>query len=349
MQETKMPGIHRANVACSLNSIDIAKFLGSIFIFAMHCKALGDYSIAQKILEIMARWGVPFFFISSSYFLFRKSAGGNIERKLLSHYLFRIGMLYLCWMIFNLPSVYIIRLYQKDMTAVNTWLAFIKESVLSSTFTGSWYLLSCIFSACLVYWLSKRFRTKRVLLLTFPLYVLSVFTSAYKGALPEHLSGILVKLCFPLNIFNGCFYFALGKYISENEHVLTKFLTKARALLLFVVFYLLYVIELFVTKHYNLFCSTDVAFTTVALSCALFLVCLQTRISIKNNILLRKLSIIIYCCQSNVLIFNKLCKKMLGGHSIIAFIFSCIVVTVISIIIFVAQKKSQWKWVKYLT
>ena len=341
--------IHHVNTKLSFDSIDIAKFIGSILIFAMHCSALGNYKYAQFTLEIVARWGVPFFFISSAYFLFRKSVGGNIERKHLLHYLFRIGTLYLCWMIFNLPSIFIVRLYQKDLLAISTWLIFVKNSVLSSTFTGSWYLMSSMFSACLVYWLSKRFHTKTILLFTLPLYLLCVLTSVYKGVLPEQVTNILSFLCFPLNIFNGCFYFALGKCIYENEVQIKLYLTKYKALMLFLTFYLLYVIEILVTKHFNVFDTTDVAFSTVALSCFLFLLCLQSKLRIKNNVLLRKLSTIIYCCQGNVLIFNGLCKKILGVHSLIAFMMSCIVVASISIIVFTVQKKGQWKWANYLT
>ena len=341
--------VHLVNTRRAFDSIDIAKFLGSVLIFAMHGTALRDYRIAQSALEIMARWGVPFFFISSAYFLFRKSVGGNIERKNLLHYLFRIGMLYLYWMIFNLPSIYIRLLYQKDLTDISTWLIFFKHSILSETFTGSWYLTSCIFSACIVYWLSKRFQTKAILIITLPLYLICALTSVYRGVLPKQVASILAFFCFPLNIFNGCFYFALGKYIFENESQIKKCLTKSRALMLFFVFYLVYVIEIFVAKHFNIFAYTDVAFSSVALSCVLFLFCLQSKIKINNSIVLRKLSIIIYCCQGNVLIFNHLCKRMLGGHSLIAFMMSCVVVTIISIIVFFAQEKSQWKWVHYLT
>ncbi len=332
-----------------MNSIDIAKFVGSVLIFAMHCKALGDYKYASIALEIIARWGVPFFFISSSFFLFRKSVGGNVEKKHLQRYIFRIAMLYLCWIVFNLPSIYIIRLLKTDLTDLNTWLTFIKNSILSSTFTGSWYLVSCIFSAYLIYLLSKRFQTKTLLKITSAFYILCVFTSVYKGILPPQISNILIFLCFPLNIFTGCFYFSVGKYISENEQLLVKVFTKTKSLLLFLIFYLIYVMELIVAKHFEVFGSTDVAFSTVALSCTLFLFCIQIKINIKNSTLIRKLSIIIYCCQSNVLIFNGLCKKILGGYSIIAFIASTLVVTAISIAVLIIQRKSQWKFTDYLT
>ena len=78
----------------SLGTIDIAKFIGSILIFAMHCVALGDYEDVQFVLTVMARWGVPFFFVCSAYLLFSKSEGGNITREQLLHYVSRIDMLY---------------------------------------------------------------------------------------------------------------------------------------------------------------------------------------------------------------------------------------------------------------
>lgn len=333
----------------SLDSVDLAKFLGSVFIFAMHCSALSSYGHAGFVLELLARWGVPFFFVSSAYFLFRKCTGGNLSREQMLRYVCRIGMLYLCWMIFNLPSIFFIRLWKRDLTSVNTWLVFLKNSVLTSTFHGSWFLASCMFSAWFVYLLSKRFRSKTIILFTFPFYLLCVLTSVYKDVMPKEAMKVLGFLAFPLNIFNGCFYFALGKYISENEHKITSIFTKKKARMLFIVLYFIFISEIFISKHFGIFGMTDMAFTSAGVACALFLFCLQTNIHIKNSKLLRKLSIIIYCCQGNVLLFNTLCKKILGGRSLIAFLLSCGVVAAISSIVLYVQKKRQWKWVNYLT
>lgn len=337
------------HVKQSLASIDVAKFIGSVLIFAMHCNVLENNANASLALEILSRWGVPFFFISSSYFLFSKGTEGNITKEHLRRYVFRVGMLYVLWGIFNLPSIYVMRLYQNDVARAGTWLEFIKNSILSSTFTGSWYLLSSIFSAWLVFSLSKRFKTKTLLIITSIPYVLCALSSVYYGVLPSQVSSILSFLCFPLNVFNGCFYFSIGKMISEKESELTRFFTHTRSVLLSLVFYLVYALELAMAKHFNVFGSTDVAFSTVALSSALFFFCIQVKKDMKCSLLLRKLSTIIYCCQGNVLIFNSLCKLLLGGHSILAFILSCLVVAAICIIALSLQKRTHWKWAKYLT
>ena len=131
----------------ALDAIDLAKFIASILIFSMHCALLSDYGNANLIVSLAARWGVPFFCICASYFLFRKSTNGNIDKSTLTKFLYRIGSLYLIWFIFNIPCVIIRRFYSKDLSSISTWLLFLKNSILSSTFTGSWYLTSSIFSA----------------------------------------------------------------------------------------------------------------------------------------------------------------------------------------------------------
>ena len=258
-------------------------------------------------------------------------------------------MLYLVWLVYNIPNVVYQRLWSKDLSAISTWLVFLKNSVLSSTFTGSWYLASSIFSAWFVYVLSKKVPTKTVMGITFVFYLLCVLTSAYYGIVSTSFSNILKYLCFPLNIFNGCFYFSLGKYIAENKQSIFAKIDKRKALLGFIFFYLLFIVEIGLTKYFKVYGSMDVAFSTVLMSVSLFLFCLQSSMRINNSLLLRKLSTIIYCSQGNVLLVNGLCKKILKAPSIISFLVSSIVTAIICVVVLYIQKNKQWKWAKYLT
>ena len=331
------------------DSIDLAKLMGSILIFTMHCGALNDYDQLSMIPQLLARWGVPFFFICSAFFLFSKSVNGNMDKSTLRKYVYRIGMLYLAWFVFNLPNVIYQRLYSKDLSAVSTWLLFLKDSVLSSTFTGSWFLASCIFSAWFVYLLSKKLGTKAVLGITFVFYLLCVFTSAYYGALPSSMGKTLSFLCFPLNIFNGCFYFALGKTIVENKQKLILFFNKTRSVCFFIFFYLLFLFEIALTKRLNIYDSSDVAFSTAGIAVSLFFLCIQADMKLKNGLLLRKLSTIIYCCQGNVLLANGVFRKVLHFSSLAAYLASCVVAAVICVIVLMIQKSGRWKWSRFLT
>ena len=331
-----------------LDAVDIAKFIGSLLILAMHCEALSDYhENAGLALTIITRWTVPFFFISSAYFLFRKGVNGRIDKKQLTRYISRIGMLYLCWFIYNLPSIYYERLYQENLSDLKTWFEFIKFSLFSATFFGSWYLTSSIFSAWLMYMLSRRFKTTTMIGMTSVVYILVVLTSVYKGILPEKLTDILLFFCFPLNLLTGCFYFAIGKYIAENETKITDVLSGKKAALLFIVFYLIYAAEVILSKHSGVFGSSDAAFSTAPLACALFILCLQSKIQCAKSVLYRKLSIIIYCCQGNVLILNSFFRKVLKS-SVAACVLSVVVALAISFAVLYIQKHKDWKWAGYL-
>ena len=333
----------------SVDAVDIAKFVGSILIFAMHCNALRSCERLEIVPQLLSHWAVPFFFICSAYFLFCKSEGGNITKEALYAYIRRIGILYAVWLVLNIPSVMINQFHEKDLSAMGTWLSFIKKSLLSSTFTGSWFLLSSIFSAWLVYCLSNRFHTKTVIGITLVFYLLCVFSSLYYGVLPSGIAKILRFFCFPLNIFNGCFCFSLGKYIAENRQSILAGCDQKKALLWFAVSYILFLAEMFFTIRLGIFGTSAVAFFTAPMAAALFLFCLKVPVRIKNGLLLRKLSTIIYCCQGNVLLVNVLSNRLLNAHSILSFLISSFVVAVICVTVLYIQKNKGWKWSRYLT
>ena len=315
----------------------------------MHCGVLNDYEAVDFPMKLMVRWCVPFFFICSSYFLFRKSKNGNVEKTVIHNYISRLGTLYFLWFLFNIPCVIVRRLYSKDLSSITTWLVFLKDSILSSTFTGSWYLASSIFSAWLVYILSKRFQSKTVLLITLPLHILAVLSSAYYGLLPSSIADILAFTLFPRNIFCGCFYFALGKYIAENQMAIVERLNQKRSFTVSVLFYIFYIAEICITKRYGILKSTDCAFSTAVIAFSFFLFCLQSNLTVKNGVLMRKLSIIIFCCQGNVLLVNALLKEVLKTGSVFAWLVSSVIVAIICALVLYLQKRKQWRWTKYLT
>ena len=194
----------------TIDTIDLTKFIASILIFVMHCNVLEEKNI---YIEVVTRWGVPFFFMCSGYFLFGKAIDGSIDKETLSHYIRRIISLYGVWLVVNIPNVFYYRLYMHSTSDFCFWIKFLKDFVLSSSFTGSWYLGSSIFSALIVYLLCKKNTTKRVLCITSSIYVLCALTSVYSGLLPLKVNQTLKFLCFPGNVLTGCIYFAAGKYI----------------------------------------------------------------------------------------------------------------------------------------
>ncbi len=330
--------------------IDLAKLIGSILILTMHLNAFADYGRARLIIELLARWGVPFFFVASAYFLFSKSQRSGAPREAIVGYTKRIAILYLVWMIFNIPSILYIRLWNKNLSSPEVWFVFFKNSILSSTFTGSWYLISCVFSAWFVSALCRRCSTKKAVLVSALLYLLCIMSSAYCGILPDTIASILTFLCFPLNLFNGCVFFALGKYISENEKALTERFGALKCALGAVFFYSLYLCEIYITKSNALLSSTDAAFSLVPLSFFMLLFCLQQKAKIRGNLVMRKLSAVIYCCQGNVLVIKNHLEQLFGIRSSIQqYLVSVLLVSLICAGVLLLQSNKTHHWTEYLT
>ncbi len=331
------------------DSIDIAKFMGSILVFSMHFEVFLDYPNGNLLMQLFARWAVPFFFISSSFFLFRKSVDKDVTKSIITRYIYRLTMLYAAWFIYNIPSIAYMRFHGKDISDIRVWLDFLKNSVLSSTFTGSWYLVSSIFSSYVMFILSARLRTTTVIAITLPTYLLCVLSSAYMGAVPDTMVAVLRYLCFPLNIFNGLFYFAVGKYISENVDYLLEKVSLKRSLSLVALFFVIYIIEILVTNRAAIMDSTDVALSIAPLAFFLFVLCLNLKVESQKALLFRKMSTIIYCCQGNVLLCKYALRKIGMNSSIGLWFVSLIIVAFICIGVFYLQKINRVKWARYLT
>ena len=330
------------------DTIDLFKFFGSIFLFLMHLSIFADSEKFQFTWELFSRWAVPFFFIASSFFLFRKEVNGNINRQTLLRYVKRIAILYLAWFLFNIPSTFWLRL-RPGTGNLQTWLIFFKNTLLSSSFLGSWYLLSSIFSAVVLYLLSINHSTRTCLLLTATAYVISLLTSCYGGLLPQSIAKVTSWLCFPLNIFGGLLFFAIGKWLYECQEMLLKH-NSLIFLLLVLVSFAMYVTETTFSERWGVFRSTDFAIGTVPLAASLFLFCLKSSYSIPYSIILRKSSTVIYCAQGNIICAAAMAAKCIGITSnllrgVIGIAFMALLIA----LILYAQKRQCPKWAKHLT
>lgn len=329
------------------DSIDLMKFSASILIFLMHSKIFPNMAWADDALQIAARWGVPFFFISSSYFLFGKR-NGEMKNAVVM-YTRRIALLYGVWFLFNLPGMIYDYCLGRDPLDIRTWLLMFKSMILTSTFKGSWFLLSSVFSAWAVYALSKKCSARAIIVLTLPLYLCCAASSVYGGLLPEGAAVVFSTLFFPTNIAGGCFYFALGKYAAENETALLRRIPRKKAIVLALVFYLAYVAEVLFAKRGGFLNMTDVALSIAPAAFFLFLFCLQWHAAIPCHLQLRKMSVVIYCCQSNLLHVSDMLSHILGISFPVSMAGQIMAVFVLAAAVLLLEANSRWKWVRYLT
>ena len=146
----------------SIDSIDLVKFIASVMLFILHFYALADFRELYGFVSAMTRWAVPFFFISSSYFLFTEleSCGTDAEKRAaVCRFSRRLFRLYLAWGLFNLPYI----LYDMSTrlapsvegSLLRKLVLLVKDYLLTGCYFGSWYIVSVIVSVWIVFFLSR--------------------------------------------------------------------------------------------------------------------------------------------------------------------------------------------------
>lgn len=319
---------------------DLFKFIFSLMIFTMHLNAFSDVSYLIKIIfEWITRLGMPFFMIMSSFFLFRKVTGQYSDKVVIRKYIIRILKLYIIWFLINSPSIFYTRIYKMDMSSIQMYLHFFKMILLSSSFTGSWFLVTCLFSSLLIYVLSKSFDDKQILWITFPIFLCCASTSGYAGFFPEaYICFMKKQFMFPLNIFTGCFYFAIGKYLADRIHQIPQVLKKYSRQF-FIIFELLSLIELFLLLHLDVMDSSDIFLCNIP---AVFFLCISIigdNRRINKAQFLRRLSTIIYCSQGNIICLSNIFREnMFLENSLLNYIMCCFIELIIIILVLYTEK-----------
>lgn len=206
------------------DSIDLFKFIFSILIVALHADALYDFSPLANAFVCggIARLGVPFFFVASAFFFFKKLVTWNNTKK----YCKRLLILYAAWFIVSLPKTVFDRFICSDYPLPETIFRFIRSFFVTSTFSGSWFIVSCIWCALLFYLLEKQKTSVRrtiVIALSILVYAWTVFTSAYGNSLENlGLGGFYAKYTLLFgspycSFIVGIPYFAIGRYFAVKD------------------------------------------------------------------------------------------------------------------------------------
>ncbi len=202
------------------NALDILKLILAVLVMIIHSGT--DKTLISPILRI----AVPLFFIISSYFFFskiRKLDSKKERNTALFHTVKRNLLLYLIWSVVQLPIVIFMRGYHHDFIPSGAW-AIVRDILLGSGFTGSWYIVALVIGIVAVFLLSKKIPSLWLALLTLPLYILCCLTTNYGNLFDEssivygigngyyELTGLYIHTGFPVALF----WVSLGKVLADK-------------------------------------------------------------------------------------------------------------------------------------
>lgn len=288
-------------------SVDIFKFIAAILIVAIHTRPFYNTIIDYYFLSF-CRIGVPFFFIATSFFFFRKP---NPDIK---NYTKRLLTLYGLWFVIELPLVYHRLFIEFKQPLVLQLLNGVRSFLFSNTFGASWFIMACIISVNIVYYLSKKFSNILLLLFASGAFMISLITGSYYRLFANLLDGtpllLLKGFCWafcPTNSFIiALIYIVLGKIVAENDYS-RWFVCKTRATTFFYLVLILIAgtVEICLIKDISR--NTDAMMFLPPLSLLLMLLLLRSMIIIDPNLSrwLRNMSILIYLIHPILTLTNK--------------------------------------------
>lgn len=204
------------------SGIAIGKLVAALLVLVIHvipsplagenCPLTGG-----GMLQILSRSAVPFFFVSSAFLFYERSAAATRWEQWnnVKMYIKRILFIYLFWFVVNLPVTIYFRIWIFRDNLFKAVLNQLKAFFITSTFPGSWYLISCIFSVLLISLLQNHFNSQTIVLLTFPLELICIVTTQYGYAISQSMiwNKFISTFAEPhVSILAAPFYFAIGKW-----------------------------------------------------------------------------------------------------------------------------------------
>ncbi len=224
-------------------NLDFARLIAAILIVAIHIFPFYTINTTLDFIftHVICRIGVPLFLMITGYFVIPKALK-NIN--VLKKYTINIIKIYLLCILLYLP----INIYAGYEFSIANIL---KDIFIEGAFYHLWYFPALILGIWILYFLVKNFKTNVVFIISIILYLIGLFGDSYYYLNNEFFLNIYNKI---FTIFdytrNGLFYVPiflfLGYFLNNKKN------DKTKSLYLFIVFYLLMIVEGLILHNFNI-------------------------------------------------------------------------------------------------
>lgn len=330
-------------------AIDLMKLVLSVFVVMIHSQV--DLWVFSPFLRI----AVPLFFITSSYYFFRKinSCETQTQRsKALGKLLKRNLTLYAFWFVVLLPiTLYVRKGEWLSGSVVQGVVGFLQSLLFNSTFRASWYIMALCIGMCIIYLLSRKIKPEVLTVLMVPAYLLCCLFTNYTG-LAER-SELVMKLydgyisvfrslsnSFPVSLL----WLSMGAVFAKQERSYNKktlwIVIDLSALGLMA--------EYLLVSHYQLQNGDDAYLMLIPLCWALFALLKDVRLEWGARYRMGHVSTIIYASHASVItVLGAVVHKFVpndGGW--LVFVATMIACLCMSAVIFRLEKCRALHWLR---
>ena len=204
-------------------SIDRFRLVAALLVVAIHTSPLTDVNgTADFILtRVLGRLAVPFFFMTSAFFLYHQTEAVPFQRLL--RFIKKTALLYAGAILFYLP----VNLYNGKISQWTSFPELIKDILFDGTIYHLWYLPASILGASLSWWLLRRLSFGQAFAVSMLLYLVGLFGDSYYGiAVKVSLLETFYQQLFHFFDYtrNGLFFtpifFVMGSHLAKKSKIM---------------------------------------------------------------------------------------------------------------------------------
>lgn len=348
------------------NCIDLAKFVCSIMVVIIHVAPFGEADEPSLMSNLnyffqnyLARVAVPFFFICSGFFLYKKTTLESFSIEPTKKYVLRILVLYGIWTVIYFPLAFR-ALIKEDKGIVHAILTYLRNCVFSGSYSHLWYLPSLIFAVLIVsFLLFKKVPPKKMFFAAVILYVIGLLAQSWFGIIEplETLAPSIwafLKLLRKIivttrnGLFEGFIFVFLGMLFAFYDLKISK----KKALIGFFTSMLLLFFEVFLLKHIEFVRQYDMYLFLIP--AAFFSFAFVSQVNLPNKAIykkLRSLSSLIFYSHLWVLAVVRKALKLVSeplSESFLLFIIVLLITIIGSLIVIKLSQLPKMKLLKRL-
>lgn len=329
--------------------IDYFRFIAALLIVAIHTSPLASLSETGDFMltRIIARVAVPFFLMTSGFFLISRYTYGTEK---LGAFVKNAALIYGTAILIYIP----INIYNGYFKMDNLLPNIIKDIVFDGTLYHLWYLPASIIGAAIAWYLVKKLKYPKALMVASVLYLIGLFGDSYYG-ITEKISCLnsLYTYIFQVTDYtrNGIFFapifFILGGFIADNRPQITF----GKSFLGFAISLALMLGEAMILHHFDL--QRHDSMYVFLLPCMYFLFIVILHFKGKRLVSLRTASLIIYIIHPMMIVVIRLFSKLLHiqklfvENSIVHYFAVCLTSVVFSVVLTAMWNKYKPKKAKH--
>jgi serine/alanine racemase len=339
---------------------DLFKFICAILIIGVHTEPFAFNYWLDKGFGLITRLAVPYFFVASSYFLFRNMNFTDPVNFSIKPIIRRIAVLYGMWSLIYLP-LRIFTWLKTDANMGGIIIEYIGDIFIYGTYSHLWFMPALILGVVLVYVLLRVFKMKSILAVSIVILSIGIMFSTYFPltkkvlsvwhlSLPFLDSEMSIFRTFP-GLFYGFPYVSLGALLaSQHKEILEKD-NMGKWILWFSISMMVLALESLIAFKLVGSKSTILWFSQLPATAFLFIISLKSKMFIESSlsILLRKMSILIYTSH---LLFYRLFEALFIQSSSETFyqpmFFVAILTAAIIFSLGIIKLSTKWKVFKLL-